>query len=133
MRGSCRRCAMASTLPPSQVLRARRIELVDAHGEIKITLDAQAEGSVIRFWGKDKQLKASLGLHTTDQPALLFLDGYVPRIDLRLEKDGQPGFGMVYDRAMNACEILIENAKRLDRQAKRKAKKGQVQAPRKEG
>jgi hypothetical protein len=125
---------MAQTpLHPSQIVRARRIELVDENGDIKITLDAQAEGSVIRLWGKDKRPKASFGLLTTDQPALLLLDGYLPRVGLRLKDDGQPSFELVHDRTMNACEIFIENAKRLERQAKHKAKKGRSQPHRKEG
>jgi len=110
-------------LPPVPVMRARRIELVDENGDIKIALDAQAEGSVIRLWGKDNKLKASFGLLTTDQPALLLLDGYLPRVDLRLEDDGQPSLGMVRDRTMDVCEIFIENAKRQERQAKSKARK----------
>lgn len=115
---------MAQTpLPPSQVVRARRIELVDEQGNIKITLDAQGEGSVMRLWGKDGRVKASFGLLTTDQPAVLFLDGYLPRVDLRLEEDGQPSFGLVHDRTMNACEIFIKAANKQQRQAKRKAKK----------
>ena len=122
-----------SPIPPSEVIRARRIELVDEQGDIKITLDAQTTGSVIRLWGKDAHLKASFGLLTTDRPALLFLDGYLPRVDLRLEEDGQPNLGFVQDRHMDVCETFIENAKRRERQAKRKAKKEPTQSKRKEG
>ena len=67
-------------VPFYPVVRATRIELVDEHGDTKITLDAQAEGSLIRLWGKDKLPKASFGLLTTDQPALLLLDGHLPRV-----------------------------------------------------
>ena len=122
-----------SQTPPSPVLRARRIELVDEHGEIKITLDAKETGSVIRLWGKDKSLKASFGLLTSAQPALLLLDGYLPRVDLRLEEDGQPNFGFVQNRHMAACEIFIESARRLQRRAQRKVKKAQAQRKGKEG
>src|SRR5262245_55040053 len=113
-----------SLIPLSQVVRARRVELVDEEGNVKITLGTQKIGPVIRLWGRDNRVKASLGLLTTDQPALSFLDGYLPRVDPRLEEDGQPTLGLVQDRHMDACGILIENAKRLKQQAKRKAKKG---------
>jgi hypothetical protein len=113
---------------PSQIVRARRIELVDEHGDIKITLDAQAQASVMRLWGKDGRVKGSFGLLTTDQPALLLLDGYLPRVDLRLEDDGQPSFGLVYDRSMNVCEALIEAGKKQERQEKRTAKQRPAKA-----
>ena len=117
-----------SPIPLSQIIRARRIELVDEHGNIKITLDAQAEGSVMRLWGKDRRVKGSLGLLTTDQPALLLVDGYLPRVDLRLEEDGQPSLGLVHDRTMHACEIFIEAANKQERQAKRTAKQRPAKA-----
>jgi hypothetical protein len=113
-------------IPPSQIIRARRIELVDEHGVLKITLDARAEESVIRLWGKDGSLKAAFGLLTNDQPGLLFLDRYLPRVDLRLEEDGQPSFGLAYDRTMHACEIFINSAERQVRAARRKTKKEPV-------
>lgn len=108
---------------PSQIIRARRIELVDEHGVLKITLDAHTEEPVVRFWGKDGNLKAALGLLPTGQPILTFLDNYLPRLDLRLEEDGQPTLGWADDRTLKACEILIENAHRREREATRKAKK----------
>ncbi len=122
-----------SPIPPSQVVRARRIELVDEQGDIKITLDAGESGSVIRLWGKDHRLKASFGLLTSDQPALLLLDDHFLRVDLRLENDGQPSLGMVHNRTMDMCAIFIEHANRLERQAKRKTKKEPTQSNRKEG
>ena len=96
------------TSPNPRVVRAQRIELVDEQGHIKITLDAQTQGSVIRLWGQDGKLKASFGLLTTDQPAILFLDGLFPRVDLRLEEDGQPSFSLIPDRTMAIAKTMLE-------------------------
>jgi hypothetical protein len=110
--------------PPVQpVVRAQRLELVDEQGAIKITLDTQETGSVIRFWGKDRKVKAALGMLTTDRPTLLFLDGYLPRVDLRLEEDGQPSLSLAQNHYLDLCEVFIEAGKKQRRkEARQKAK-----------
>lgn len=115
-------------LEKPHVVRTPRIELADKHGNVRITLDALPDGPCIRLWDKDHRVKASFGLLTTDQPTLLFLEGYLPRVDLRLEEDGQPSFGMISDRSMNVAEVLIERGKRLTKQLERKAKKQPAKA-----
>jgi hypothetical protein len=91
-----------------RTLKAQRLEIVDKHGKLKIMLDGATNGPVVRLWGSDGTLKASLGILKTDQPALMFWEGLVPMMDLRLQEDGAASLGLINTQTRKGVAMLTE-------------------------
>jgi hypothetical protein len=115
------------------VLRARRIELVDENGKIRITLDGMAAGPCLRLWDAEGQMKCSLGLLTTGQPTLMFFTGYMPRVNLRLDKQGDPAFSLIDTATLEVAEVMIEAWKKEARKKAQPATPPKAQTAKKEG
>ena len=88
----------------SKVITTQKILIVDANGNPRICLDAEYG---IRLSGEDGRPKASLGLLTMGQPALMFFHGPMPRVDLRLDETGNPDLTLVGNRQLETAEVLI--------------------------
>jgi hypothetical protein len=103
----------------TEPITTQKILIVDANGKPRICLDAEYG---IRLLGEDGRPKASLGLLTTGQPALLFFHGPMPRADLRLDEEGNPDLTLVGNRQLEVAEALI-GAWDTEDQQNNKAKK----------
>ena len=98
------------------VIKARSIALLDKDGKVTLTLDGT---NGIRLWGKDDKLRGSFGLLTTGQSALMFFHSPVPRVDLRLDEEGNPDLTMVDNRQLEAAELSIRAWDKEEQQHKK--------------
>jgi hypothetical protein len=105
---------MAAPITTQQIL------IVDANGKPRITVDAEYG---IRLLGEDGRPKASLGLLTTGQPALMFFHGPMPRVDLRLDETGNPDLTLVGNRELETAEVLIRAWDKEDQEPQKATKK----------
>src|SRR5262245_58223936 len=114
---------------PPETGQTQRLLIVNANGKPRTCLDATYG---LRLLGEDgSRPHASLGVLTTGQPALLFLYGPMPRVELRLDEQGNSDFTMVGNRQLEVAELCIragDNEEQQDKKAKRRqptaAKKG---------
>jgi hypothetical protein len=104
----------------SEVVKTHKILIVDANGKPRLCLAAEYG---IRLLDEDGRPKASLGLLTTGQPALMFFHGPMLRVDLRLDETGNPDLTLVGNRQLETAEVLIGAWDKEDQQAQKAKKK----------
>ena len=73
-------------------IQARRIELLDEQGQVRLRLNVRANGApMLRLYDKDKKRRLSLNVGANDEPGLwLYDDAGNARLGLKVRASGWP-------------------------------------------
>jgi hypothetical protein len=120
-------------LPPSQVVRAQRVELADERGTVRVKIGIFEEGPGIRIYDETGHCRIWLGMTFLNQPQLVFYDKVTTRAILSLDTTGEPRLALLDQMLAHAGHRLIEQQRQEDetQRAKRATKKRPAQARKK--
>ncbi len=91
------RSALAERRTVEKVVRAEKIEVVDAHGNARAWLECDTDGNPGLFLARENCILASFSLVGAGKPRLDFGDNCSVRALLKVDEAGNPSFTL-YDR-----------------------------------